>query len=520
MKLTKYLVIASALLLNVSCNQDGGCDSGQGKYITCYKLDGTENGNWCTDWSIPPCECYTQDGKTYLLEEFKNKDKCNGDDLFKPPYAREPYKAGCFTPSATSLCIDFASKDLNTGSYFDYVEGSYDESYRPLYVSFSISAEDYDKKEGVNYAIQILDENNRTFVTQYINERNSNLRNFDNSCEACNVTGVMKLDIKYLPMESKEPVAKLISEEEIDNERVLTVLAEKSFKKFNEEIFTQSKKREMKIAITKTNEYNISEYYTDGGLSLSGAIAKALGSNAANIRTTIKEPEFYPQHIDTENSAAVLDVNFFTDLNKIDGFEMKRAVDSWCTSAYRKAFPEINNTGGVKYINSVFTGEISFFGIYQIYDEDTPPAEIVSPQTIKEKSPEGVRARAFGVTYSFDSRYIVSLVQRLSNPTDYLSNTVEVIPTQNSLALSTYLHELGHAWSVKGTDLDAFNPEDDCYGHTNKCSGKDKDICLWRTACVPTKTTEFDELLLAKSRNPIFCERHQYIFSNGLTVRN
>jgi hypothetical protein len=325
-----------------------------------------------------------------------------------------------------------------------------------------------------------------------------------------------------LSEEYKNPIAKLVREEGDENDLILTTLAEVSFRKFNEEVFTQSKQRIMNIAVAKTDEYNITESFTDGNNSYLAALSRAFGNDASNIRTRVNDAEFYPVNlIDRENSAAVLDVNFFGDLNTIDEFEMETAKRLWCEDVYSHAFPEIEQNPGPRYINSVFTAEISFFGIYEVYaGTNIAPDMILSPETLKAKNPSGLHSRAFGVTYANTANYIVCLVQRLSNPLDYIGTSLDVIPTPGSLALATYLHELGHAWSLKGTDLDPFNPEDDCHGHTYKCSGKDKEICLWRTACVNAHTLEFDELISAKSTNPVFCERHRYIFSNGLTVLN
>lgn len=202
-------------------------------------------------------------------------------------------------------------------------------------------------------------------------------------------------------------------------------------------------------------------------------------------------------------------MNFFGDLNTIDEFEMARARSSWSEEVYSHAFPEIEVNSGPRYINSVFTAEISFFGIYEIYSgTNIPPDMILSPESVKAKKPSGSHSSAFGVTYANTANYIVCLVQRLSDPLDYITPSIELVPTSGSLALSTYIHELGHAWSLKGADLDPFNREDDCHGHTYKCSGKDKNICLWRTACVSARSEEYNELISAKATNPVFCERH------------
>lgn len=499
-----------------SCNQ-GPCDIGES--TKCYRKDGVPIGFFCPASERVPCVCYDEFGTD--LE--KDWGKPCDPTLTGGEAVEEPYEFDCYVTAGTA-CVDHVTNDLSTAIYFDYTEGSNDSNYKPLYVKFGIH------RYNPNYAyrVTVLDETTRRFVAaEPIALTNPNLRSFDvpSSCDGCYVTGTLKLDIKYLSEASKTPELRVQFNMHPDdpNSSYMTDGVVRNFNKRNtDHKYTGINQRKMHIKTIPTKNYDIRKLSTNNRTPLryDEAVNQAMGAGSSNIRFTFENVESVPKSlVKQDNDAATLRADFYTNLDDIDPMEHARAENNWWERMYNYNYPEIDQLNDVKLINSVFSTIVDYYELADFQASSIDPPTVVEsdvflqlvksardPTIIIPAASTLCNQRFCGtVNFEFESLYLSLSAEARRNPT----------PTVGAIALAAWIHELGHAWSKQAMKQYV----DVCSAHTDFCSGIDKDLCIWR-ACKTQLGEEFDRWAIQNSLKPRYCERHQYIFTQGLTINN
>lgn len=144
-------------------------------------------------------------------------------------------------------------------------------------------------------------------------------------------------------------------------------------------------------------------------------------------------------------------------------------------------------------VDSYGTGAVAiqanYFGLFD-FSNPSAPTPLYETKEAHFQNIDNVLANPRGWTYSARD-YVFSIVFRNHDESvGRVTNQTGNVNFINSVALSTHLHELGHAFSDKGfVSSSPFPPfvtkeEKDCYQHTYYCSGYNKDKCLWNMSCI------------------------------------
>ena len=495
--------------------------------IACY-VNGKWEGDLCPSTEAPVCGCSNQRGE--LIEDkfdlpCKNYSLVNGEN---PVNIKEPYEAkGCHA-FPNQICVDFAAQGLNRGLYFDYTIQSNDEFYRPVYVNFGINGYEIEK---YHYKIKITDEKtNMVISSAMINQENISLRNLEFVPKACTgsdciLYGTMSMNINNLSLDSSQPIIGLYKtplDEDGVPAQIDELIFSTTFRKFNEDVQYASVDRAIEITAYETARHKMGNYVTGEGLDYLDALEKTFGDGTSNIGFGIHLGGNLPKRFVHNNFQSyqstfdlmVLDKDFFRDPDNPLAEELRTAVHDWVKQVFERSFPEIENVGHINSLSQAFSIEVDYFNLYNVTGAE--PVATTNPEVFMANLLKIGKGTASGVTYIDPRNQYIGIVVLALNNLQSEMTTLER-PSRGAFSLSTWLHEIGHVWSSKGYGS---GEGSDCDEHTHHCSGYNEKFCLWRTSCPYDTEAEKNLYYLQKANNPTFCERHQYIFMNGLTIRN
>lgn len=502
------IVLLLPILLFLIAGCDKKCSNDDADLITCYY----HNGNsWVPDQPYcsneeAPCNCKNENGEL-ITNQFPGVFGDCADEPFNL-VVDEPYHYYQEHLVGNSLVVD--NPDGVSYTYYDDSEGSADKSNRPLYIRYSISGSDL---SAYTYSVKLYDGPSNLLSEAVLDKDYFNpyvIRNIaPGNCKNCDIQVTAKLNLAGLSSGNNMPVVMLYrknkqtGKEELLISRHIGILKYDTENKLNQRLF--------RIVPFYDNLYNALSYETlNNNIPFGDALHSVFGTDHSNIKLDVQPKAFTSSmKYDIKDHNIMLDKNFI--ITGSNGNDVSEALFNWSSELYFLAYGTNENpksTGAIALESYYFNG----------YDFSVSPAKPLQTKEAAYTLYSRDYVAALGVTYPYPTA-IVCITFRHAKHYEKMLSTSEISDSEfmNSLALGTYFHELGHAWSVKGYLGLSDNGDLNCYEHQYYCSGKNVDYCLW--ACPSGKETSGTHY---KKRSAImsFCERHKYIFMNGFSLRN
>ena len=528
-----YWIVYSILLcwLTQSCDiAEIQCGENGGEPISCHDANGNFIGTYCSERDFPSCDCYSglgREGKN-LIDKFSNRDQCtdegqfnydglpadNSDVVGSAKTLDKPYTFQC-----TSLGVDDVCTEYDT-YYYDTGEDSYDQRYRPIYVQASIALFDLEKYDYKVYLLEPLTGQKVFFNIDAGTLDNPRVQYFnqtDCGTDICPATINIKMDASLFQrlVDSYDKRFEVYLDQIEKASQISINLARDSFTIPADH--ERSTRRDFYLKVFKTASHDITSYRT-GNQVFFQAIDDVFKERSANIRMVIPEPELLPSNY-VRGDNMVLSTDDFSILNgPIARTDLKEAIKSWVFDVTLDVLISNNNVELSKE-NYGFGIAINAFDVINAVDGSK---NVGMSENARNSLEDG--GSLLGVTFfpeEDDILYFNGTVLFNEVAESYLSNPenaeLESKTTLEAFQLSSFLHEVGHMWSVKGAD---FSQSTDCGVHTAYCNGKNYYKCLWRTVCVKNSSDPNDlainDYILENISDPTFCEGHQQIFMNSL----
>jgi hypothetical protein len=340
---------------------------------------------------------------------------------------------------------------------------------------------------------------------------------YNSDCNNCPASGTMALDMANVTNPAggvSRPKVKLVRKSMEDSNASIEELASSEFVLYFRDPFYGLESRVLNLVNLTSVSYNIynsktaSRYSDEGFEEVSDQVFRG-GSNIRVSNTQVDINTLEEGLFDDDDGVIMLDLDVADPSGT--NMDINRARISWMLKVYDQLYP-------VKNVDARGTGAFALEAYYyNLYDFGFPePYKYMTREdAIKQFYYWGIK-NPFGQTFPASPPYFICAITfRNHDYSKYFNNQPVSLERQNSYALATYLHEMGHIWSLKGEKI---GDADDCVLHTYYCSGYSEDICLFQTAC--KSNDEFPTYLQKKAELPRFCERHFYIFMNNFALRD